>query len=149
MGRMILRSATRLVVTVGTVTSLLFAGACASGGASRGARESFGGRDLLTRSELARVEYLENAHAAVVQLRPRFLQPRPGASSARREPPTIVVYLDGLPAGGPEALRALSVAHVESIRLVQPTESYSILGAGRGVDAVMNVTRRRRGPGRH
>lgn len=100
-------------------------------------------RNSLTRRELTQLDSMENAHAAVLRLRPWFLNPRPGAARARGQAPTIAVFINGQPAGGPEALLRLLVAQVESIHLIQPTDAYAVLGAGRGADAVINVILRR------
>lgn len=99
-------------------------------------------RNVITRAELARLDPLQSLHAAVAQLRPTYLRPRPGASTARGGGPVIVVHVNGHPAGGPEALHAIQLADVASVRLLHPSEFTAALGADRGADAIIDVVLR-------
>ena len=115
----------------------VFSAACAS---SAGRQHSSipHSSDVVTWSELA-TEAHQNAYVAVERLRPLFLQPRPGAGDARGEPRTISVFIDGDFAGDLNVLRSIPVRDIESIRRVQPSTAYAILGSLHMADEILMV----------
>jgi hypothetical protein len=128
-----------ITVSVVISTAVLFSAACASSGGrqqqySRAPYTS----DLLTWSELA-AETHRDAYAAVEQLRPLFLSPRPGAADARGQPRTIRVFIDGDFAGDQEILRSIPAREIESVRRLQPAMAYATMGSLHMGDEVLMV----------
>ncbi|MGI9627289.1 MAG: hypothetical protein ACR2QM_10675 [Longimicrobiales bacterium] len=96
------------------------AAACASGGgggSDSGPRRS---ANRITMDELA-ANQSEDALTAVRRLRPRWLQPRGGSNLP-------VVFLDGARMGLPDSLRSISVADVDSMTFLSPSDATTRYG---------------------
>ena len=115
----------------------VFSAACASS-ADRQHSSIPHSSDVVTWSELA-TEAHQNAYVAVERLRPLFFHVRPGAGDARGEPRTISVFIDGDFAGDLNVLRSIPVRDIESIRRVQPSTAYAILGSLHMADEILMV----------
>ena len=126
-----------LAVSAVITTAAVFSAACAS---STGRQYSSvpHSSEVLTWSELS-TEAHQNAYVALERLRPLFLQPRPGAGDVRGEPRTISVFIDGDFAGDLNVLRSIPVRDIESIRRVQPSTAYAILGSLHMADEILMV----------
>jgi hypothetical protein len=132
-----------IAVSAVITTAALFSVACASSGGRQHAPAPYQS-DLLTWNELA-AETHRDAYAAVEQLRPLFLSPRPGAADARGQPRTIRVFIDGDFAGDQEVLRSIPAREIESIRRLQPAMAYATMGSLHMGDQILMVRLRCRG----
>ena len=83
----------------------------------------------LTAADFEAVPNATNALEAVRQLRPLFLQPRPGGYTARGEPPVIAVYINDMYAGNVDVLQTIPPGQVESMRYLQRTEAMTFAGS--------------------
>lgn len=99
--------------------------ACATSGGSRAAT---GGRDVITREEILAAN-VSTAEEVVRRLRPEFLRSR-GQSSADPNANRPVVYVDGVRAGGPEALRNIAANDVREIRYISAADATTRYGTG-------------------
>lgn len=99
------------------------AAACASGGGSgdSGPRRS---QNRITAEELAE-NRAEDALTAVRRLRPRWLQPRGSSASGQNLP---IVFFDGARMGTPETLTNISVADLESMTYLSPSDATTRYG---------------------
>jgi hypothetical protein len=61
--------------------------------------------------------------------------------------PAIGVFVEGHRLGGVEVLLDITVADIEEVRLIQPTESDVVIGGGHELDAIINIVLRNRGRG--
>lgn len=96
------------------------------------------------RSEITRAEIEEAEHRTALELirtaRPHWLRPR-GRTSFVYDL-AIVVYLDGVRAGGPDFLDRLHPLDIESIRYYDAREAQYRFGVGHAHGALNVVTRR-------
>jgi hypothetical protein len=127
-----------IAVSAVITMAALFSAACATSVARQQYAPAAYSSDLLTWTELAAGTH-RDAYAAVEQLRPLFLSPRPGAADARGQARTIRVFIDGDFAGDEEVLRSIPVADIESIRRVQPTIAYATMGSLHMGDEILLV----------
>ena len=109
--------------------------ACASTGTNRTRSSS----DRLTRAELEESMQV-NAYEAIRQSRPMWLRTR-GANSFASENP-IMVYVDGVRAGGIETLQGLPVLAIERMRFYDPPEAQARFGLNHTNGAIEVITRK-------
>lgn len=101
---------------------LLFVSACV---ATQGSG-SQSDRNLLTSEEIQQASEYESAYEIVRNLRPQWLRKR-GRQSIYNEG-TIVVYLDDMKHGSPEALREISAESVRSIQFLDAAQASNRYG---------------------
>jgi len=107
---------------------------CASAPVNTHGRSSFS-RDArsyaasLTAADFASVPNATTALEAVRQLRPLFLQPRPGGYTARGEGPVIAVYINDMYAGNVDVLQTIPPGQIENMRYLQRTEAMTFAGS--------------------
>ena len=137
------------VVPLLAVALAVAVAACASGGSGdspAGAAQSAGASgprrssDLLTQDEIEQAN-VSTAYAAVERLRPTFLRTR-GRGSIRFGPQLAVVYLDGTPIGGPDALHRINAANVRSIRYLRGSDATTRFGTGHEGGAILVETKK-------
>jgi hypothetical protein len=109
---------------------------CASAGDAPGRS---GDRTEIVREEIARTDH-RNALELVQNERPNWLRPRGRTSLLYRV--VVVVYVDGVRAGGPEFLSRLNLLDVESIRYYDAREAQHRFGVGHTQGALNVITRR-------
>jgi hypothetical protein len=91
----------------------------------------------LTEADMGNLEP-GDALAAVSRLRPQWLRPRGASGGAVR------VFIDGMPAGGTEALRALPTNGIQRMEFVGGTEATQRWGPDHGA-GVITIHLHRRG----
>lgn len=96
--------------------------------------------DQITQAEIARAS-VATAYDAVQRLRPAFLRTR-GRGSFRFDPQQAVVYLDGTPIGGPDALRRINSTDVHAIRYLRGPDATTRYGTGHEGGAILVETRK-------
>jgi hypothetical protein len=106
---------------------------------TRPAAFSKAGRDVITAGEIVAAR-VTDAYQAVIQLRPEFLRRRPVSLAAYRGSIPIAVYLDGLPFGGLESLRAIPLERVRLIRYVTPYDADLRWGGTHPAGAILVTT---------
>lgn len=111
----------RGVVLAGLVLAL----ACSS---SRGAGPG-GNRNVITSDEI-RALNVSTAMDVVQRLRPEFLRGRGRASIQDPAAQFPVVYVDGVRAGGIDALRTIGATDVLEIRYINSTDATTRYGTG-------------------
>lgn len=116
-----------------------------SGCASHTARSSpdperFNSRVIST--EEVQSSSARNAFELVQLLRPGWLQKK-GAYSFR-EDGDIVVYLDDMRVGGPDALRQIETTALSSIRFLDPVTAQARFGLNHNYGAIQVIVRRSR-----
>jgi hypothetical protein len=130
---------TRLIASL-VLAAGLTAGLTACASSPDGERAARGPRNVLTTEELARVN-ATNVYDAVQQLRPEFLRTRGLMTPQNPDPQTAMVYVNGIRAGGLEALRALRVADVQEVRYLGPSDATTRYGTGHSGGAIEIRTR--------
>ena len=110
--------------------------ACASSGGAQRARSS---SDTLNRADLEESMQV-NAYEAIRQSRPMWLRVR-GPNSFNSENP-IMVYVDGVRAGGVETLQSLPVLAIERMKFYDPPEAQARFGLNHTNGAIEVVTRK-------
>lgn len=98
--------------------------ACASAGGA-----TSGSRDVLAASEIASAN-VTTAYEAVRQLRPEFLRSRGVQSIRSGTPEQPVVYVNGIRAGGLEALQRIMAMDVQLVRHVDARDATTRYGTG-------------------
>ena len=116
---------------------LLVAAGCAGSRPDRPAVES---RDVILRHQIGPDE-AQTVYTVVERMRPHWLQKR-GSNSINADG-DIVVYLDHARLGGPETLRQILAAQVESVRFLDPGQAQYRYGAGHMHGAILVTTRSR------
>ena len=101
---------------------VLFAGACASGGATSGSNAPSSSRSVITESELP-TSGTETAYDAIQRLRPDFLRTRPAQSynmqpngGASGPAPAPALIVNGQRAGDLSDLRQIAATALKSVR---------------------------------
>lgn len=122
---------------------LLVACALVGAGCASASREG-GGRparqnDLLTQEDI-RGALKNNMYDVVATLRPNWIRQRGQMSFADPSAGEVVVYLNGVRAGGAEFLRQLSVLDVVSLRFVNATEAGARFGIQQNGGAAILVS---------
>ncbi|HUG42482.1 MAG TPA: hypothetical protein VMM12_18610 [Longimicrobiales bacterium] len=95
--------------------------------------------DELTRADLE-ASMQVNAYEAVRQARPRWLRTR-GPNSFIAENP-IVVYLDGVRAGGIQMLESIPVLSIERMQFFDATDAQARFGLNHTNGAIEVITRK-------
>lgn len=119
----------------------LILGACASSGTSP---RSTGSPDKLSRSQIV-ASNVTSAYDVVSQLRPNWLRP-PGLTMTGMQSSQnaqVLVYLDGQPMGGPEALKGIATSSVLSMEFLTPTRAAAVvreMSIAKAASSVIMVT---------
>ena len=113
--------------------------ACSSAGGPGGATRS---RDVITAEELTRVPH-SSVYEAVRALRPRWLQPRGGASIRNATRETARVYMDGQLFGSINDLWSLVPGEIGEIRYLSSSDATTRFGTNHIGGAIVIQTRRR------
>lgn len=111
------------------VLTLLAAAACAQPQTGKAAPKN---RNLITAEEIATVSGTD-AYQIIEELRPAFLQSHGGVSPHNDAPPTALVYVDGVQAGGLSALHNITASGISSIQYLdsmQATQRYGTIAGG-------------------
>lgn len=88
----------------------------------------------ITAEELAEANQTD-LYSVVQALRPRWMQVRGRASMALSE--VVRVYVDGVPAGSPAALRSVQTRSVRSVRYLNGTVASQRYGTDHGAGAIL------------
>jgi len=115
-----MRSGTALIAMLG----LAWLAACASGGSGPAGR-----RDVITYEQIQNVN-VSTAMEVIERLRPEYVRGRGRTSFDGPDTQLPVVYVDGVRAGGVDALRNISAHDVREIRYVNATDATTRYGTG-------------------
>ena len=114
---------------------------------SSGTVQGTGDRYLITAEEIANVN-VGNAFEAVERLRPQWFREQNQRSISGGGPgePDIgtqglVTYIDGIRAGGPDALRSIPASTVVEMRFLDPSRATAEYGTGHLFGAIQVLTR--------
>lgn len=113
---------------------LLFVSACAATQKSGSSSD----RNLLTSEEIQQASQYANAYEIVQNLRPHWLRKR-GRQSIYNEG-TIVIYLDEMRYGGPDALREINGSNIRSIQFLSAAQASSRFGLDHNHGAILVKT---------
>ena len=116
--------------------AVLTLGACSP----KSARVAPQDRNLITADEIAKSN-ATNAFEAVERLRPAFLRTRGSQSLQNQEPPTPMVYIDGMRYGTLQTLATVPTIGIVSIRYLNAIEATQRYGFGNEGGAIMIVTK--------
>jgi hypothetical protein len=100
--------------------------------------ERAGDRSQIVREEVERTTH-RNAYDLIEAERPHWLRPR-GRTSFQHET-EVVIYLDGIRAGGPDFLKQVSLITVESLRYYDAREAQFRFGTGHTQGAINVISR--------
>lgn len=115
--------------------------AASSAGATAGApRPARGSANVIVETEISGGA-ARNALEVIQLLRPSMLRARNGAT-AEQPGMEIVIYLDGVRAGGRDALTAVPADRVKEIRFLNASDATTRFGTGHPLGAVMVTTKR-------
>lgn len=136
----------RIVFVLGAVILL---GGCGGGGTSAAGtpaasapRPARGSANVITEAEIQGAN-VNNAYEAIQRLRPAMLRGRGSASSDDQSGTQgLVVYVDGSPLGGVQALGNISALNVREIRYLNASDATTRFGTGHPVGAILVTTRR-------
>lgn len=126
----------------------LMAGACGGGAKGSGGAPApstaptRGSSNVIIEAEIAAAG-ATSAMDAVQRVRPAMLRSRAGGTSASKaggEP--IIVYVDGIRMGGPEALNNVSAMSVKEIRFISAADATTRFGTGHPSGAILVTTKR-------
>jgi hypothetical protein len=121
----------RHLILVPLAVATLAAG-CAPRDRGAGGASAVGMRDLLTADEIAARADLPTALDAVRRLRPEFLRHRGATSMRTAAPDPVIVYLNGVNAGGIGILEQIRAIDVIEIRYVNGRDATTRYGTGHG-----------------
>ena len=113
-------------------TAVILAAACSSS-TSRSTRllpppSALGWRDIVQVDELRRHRNTSSMLDVLARIRPQMLRPRYGQMGEPGPAAAIDIFIDGHFVGGPEILRQVLPADVESVQMVQRSQGYTIHG---------------------
>lgn len=117
---------------------VLVSASCASTGGAPTARKD---QSFIDRAEIEASNQM-NALDLVRTLRPHWLRHRGVASIAND--PVVSIYIDGVRAGGPDALNGLPTINIESLRYYDASQAQFRFGVGHLHGAIEVHTRRGR-----
>lgn len=117
---------------------VLVSASCASAGGEPTARKD---QNLIDRAEIEASNQM-NALDLVRSLRPHWLRHR-GVASISNDP-EVMVYIDGVRAGGPSTLNGLPTINIESLRYYDASQAQFKYGVGHLHGAIDVRTRRGR-----
>lgn len=132
-----------LILSLASLAALTLP-ACSASGVGGGG----GSSNLITAEEIRAEEGISTAYEAVRRLRPRFLRGRTGARgtsgatnprnrvSSAGDTSGVVVYLNGVKAGGVEVLRRVEAAAVTEIRFIGGRDATTRYGTGHGAGVI-------------
>jgi hypothetical protein len=100
--------------------------------------------DLITAAEITERSDIQTAYDAVQRLRSAWLRSR-DVGNVSRSPAPIVVYIDGMRAGGLEALAALQASRVVEMRRLNASDATTRYGTDHTSGAIVVTTVRRTG----
>ncbi len=122
----------RRIRLISLLAIVVVAGACASGGGSRGPRRD---RNRIVAAEVAELAGLSNALQVVQRLRPNWLTPR-----GRSGPPAI--YRNDAPwSSDPGALANISIESIEEMRFLSATDANIRWGTSVAGTVILVTTR--------
>ena len=116
--------------------ALLTLGGCSP----KSARVAPQDRNLITADEIAKSN-ATNAYEAVERLRPAFLRTRGSQSLQNQEPPTPMVYVDGMRYGTLQTLASVPTIGIVTIQYLNAIEATQRYGFGNEGGAIMIVTK--------
>jgi hypothetical protein len=116
--------------------ALLTLGACNPTSARVAPKE----RNLITADEIVKSN-ATNAFEAVERLRPAFLRTRGSQSLQNQEPPTPIIYVDGMRYGTLQTLSSVPTMGIVSIQYLSAIEATQRFGMGNEGGAIMIVTK--------
>lgn len=114
-----------------------FALACASAPGNAGPGRS---RNVITAEEIHSVNRT-SLYDVVQALRPEYLRGRGQQTLGNASSTEVVVYLDGVRAGGPEALQRLTPDSAIEIRYLDARDATTLYGTGHASGAILVKTR--------
>ena len=120
----------RIISTITVASVLLVAAGCASSSGGTTTNVTEASPDRVTSAEIEAIQGASNAYDLVRRLRPRWLQSSGGTASiggGRITGQVLVVYLDGNPLGGIDALRQLSSAGIKSMQYYDAVRAATVL----------------------
>lgn len=123
------------MLAIGTA-ALLVLGACTNQTSHVAPRD----RNLITADEIARSD-ASNAYEAVERLRPAFLHTRGAQSIQNPEPPTPMIYLDGMRYGTLQTLSTVPAIGILSIQYLNPVDATQRFGMGHAGGAILITTK--------
>ena len=97
-------------------------------------------RNLITADEIAKSN-ATNAYEAVERLRPAFLRTRGAQSLQNQEPPTPLIYIDGMRYGPLQTLSSVPAIGIVSIQYLNAIEATQRFGFGNEGGAIMVTTK--------
>lgn len=97
-------------------------------------------RNLITADEIARSN-ASNAYEAVERLRPAFLRTRGAQSIQNPEPPTPMIYLDGIRFGPLQTLSSIPAIGILSIQYMNAVDATQRFGMGHEGGAILITTK--------
>jgi hypothetical protein len=97
-------------------------------------------RNLITADEIARSN-ASNAYEAVERLRPGFLRTRGVESIQHPEPPTPMIYLDGMRYGPLQTLSTVPAMGILSIQYLNAVDATQRFGMGHAGGAILITTK--------
>ena len=117
--------------------ALLTLGACGGGKPHHVTPQD---RNLITADEIAKSN-ATNAYEAVERLRPTFLRTRGSQSLQNQEPPTPMIYIDGMRYGPLQTLASVPAIGIVSIQYLNAIEATQRFGFGNEGGAIMITTK--------
>lgn len=109
------------------VALLVAATGCASAGSGDGVRRPSRQQNMLSQEEIRDSQYT-NLHDVVRALRPNWLRTRGQISIGDPSAGQVVVYLNGVQAGGADYLRQVSAREVLSLEYLNETQASARFG---------------------
>lgn len=100
-----------------------------------------GSANLITLEEIT-TSGASDALQVVKLLRPSMLRGRSAAPGNRSGLNEIVVYIDGVRAGGPGALENVSAISIREIRYINASDATTRFGTGHALGAILVVSKR-------
>ena len=125
-----------MVAQVALALALATAGCASSGGTHAPPRNRY----LITSDEIAKSN-ATNAMEAVERLRPAFLTTHGPTSIQDPNPPTAIVYLDGIKYGDVRSLPTIPALGIATIQYLPPIEAGMRFGLGHDGGAILIVSK--------
>ena len=97
-------------------------------------------RNLITADEIEKSN-ATNAYEAVERLRPAFLRTRGAQSIQNQQPPTPMIYIDGMRYGPLQTLSSVPAVGIVSIQYLTAIEATQRFGFGNEGGAIMVTTK--------
>lgn len=129
-----MRTAPSKLLVLPALALALVLGACATSGAT-----SRGGSGALTAEDIEPYAS-QDLYTIIQRMRPQWLQVR-GASTAQGRA-AVVVFIDGMQAGGLGMLRDIRAVDVEEIRHLSASDATTLYGTGMEGGAILITTKR-------